>query len=338
MLQLNNKTPYQAESTIQLDIDGSEIWIVDVKATFEIKNGKPVLADEQQPVCLSDEYFGKPGESSMKYENELVFKKPGTDIVINGHAYAPNGKPVTNLEVCARVGPIQKTILVYGDRIWSNSIRGLSISSPKPFLKMPLIYERAFGGTDLSDDNPKKHGAEHRNPIGTGFGMSTKFLQGKLLPNIEDTKDRVTSWKSRPKPAGYGYICKHWEPRRQYAGTYDQKWVEERLPLYPFDFDFRFFLGAHPDMVATPHLKGDEHVELKYLTPEGYLAFNLPRIALAFRTRLSGERVEHRAKLGNIVIEPDVPRVMMTWQTMLPCHRKKFELEETEISEKQYIS
>ncbi len=337
MLQINNKTPYQAERAILLDLDGSEIWVVAVKATFEIIGGKTVLADEQEPVCLADEYYGEPGKSSMKYENELVFKKPGTDIVINGHAYAPKEKAVTKLDVTAQVGRNQKTIRVFGDRVWNNSLVGISISSPQPFLKMPLLYERAFGGIDLSADNPKKHGAEQRNPIGVGFGMSKSFLKGKPLPNLEDPKDKITGWKSRPKPVGFGFTCKHWEPRRQYAGTYDQKWVEERLPLYPVDFDFRFFLAAPADMIATPHLRGNEPVQLHNLTSDEYLAFNLPRIALAFRTRLSDKWVEHRAKLGTVIIEPDVPRVMMIWQTMLPCHRKKFELEKTEIREKEYV-
>lgn len=335
MLQLNNKTPYQAERAILMDIDGAEIWVVVVKATFEIRDGKPVPADEQEPVYLADEYYGEPGASSMKYENEIVFNKPGTDIVINGHAYAPKGKPVKKLDVGVRIHNRQKSIRVYGDRIWYNSFLGLAISDPQPFVKMPLIYERAFGGVDTSYEDPKKHRAESRNPIGVGFGMSSSFLKNKPLPNLEDPKNRIKRWKSRPAPVGFGFICKHWEPRRRYAGTYDQKWVEERLPLYPLDFNFRFFLGTHPDMVAIPHLRGEEPVELHNLTPEGYMAFTLPRITLHFRTCLEGRWINHNATLGTAIIEPDIPRVMMVWQTMLPCHRKKFELEKTEISDER---
>ncbi|OEU64450.1 MAG: hypothetical protein BBJ57_01065 [Desulfobacterales bacterium PC51MH44] len=335
MLQLVNRTPYQTEGALLLDINGAEVWVVVVKATFEVTNGKLLLADEQEPVCLVDEYNGEPGASSMKYENELVFNKPGTDIVINGHAYAPQAKPVTKMDVNVRVGRNQKTIRVFGDRIWYRSFVGLSISKPKPFVKMPLIYERAFGGTDTSGDKPRKHGTEHRNPIGVGFAMSKSFLKDKPLPNLEEPANRIKGWKSRPKPAGFGFICKHWKPRRQYAGTYDQKWVEHRLPLYPLDFNFRFFLGAHPDMVAIPHLHGGEPVELFGLTPGGCLTFNLPQVDLNFSTRLEGKWINHCSKLGTVIIEPDIPRVMMTWQTSLPCHRKRFELEETEIREER---
>lgn len=337
MLQLDNRTPYEAERAVLLDIDGSEIWVVAVKATFEIKKGQPVLAEKQEPVCLVDEYYGEPGNSSLKYESELVFKKPGTDVVINGHAYAPKGKPVSNLDVNIKVAGKQKTIRVYGDRFWNDRIVALSMSAPKPFVKMPLIYERAFGGTDTSNDDPKKQGAEFRNPIGIGFALSESALKNKLLPNIEDPADEIKNWKSRPKPVGVGFICKHWEPRRQYAGTCDQAYIENRLPLYPLDFDFRFFLGANPDLVFSPHLRGGEAIELRYLTPDSYLAFPLPRIVLGFRTLLAGQRVDHVCKLGSVIIEPDIPRVMLSWQTHLPCHRKTFELEETRVFEKRVI-
>jgi len=337
MLQLDNRTPYEAERTVLLDIDGSEVWVVAVKATFEINKGQPILADEQEPVCMADEYYGEPGSSSMKYENELVFNKPGTDVVINGHAYAPREKPISKLDINIKVAGKQKRIRVYGDRTWRGSLIGLSMTAPKQFVKMPLIYERAFGGTDISNDDPKKQGAEFRNPIGTGFGLSSSFLKNRPLPNLEDPKNEIKSWKSRPKPVGIGLICKHWEPRRQYAGTCDQDYIENRLPLYPLDFDFRFFLGATPGLVFLPHLLGGEYIELRHLTPDGYLGFPLPEVVLEFSTLLEGQWIDHHAKLGSVVIEPDIPRVMLTWQTYLPCHRKTFELEKTRISDKSVI-
>ena len=196
------------------------------------------------------------------------------------------------------------------------------------------MYERAFGGTDLSNDDPKEQGAETRNPIGAGFGLSKSFLMDKSLPNLEDPKDQIRTWKDRPKPAGFGLICKHWMPRRKYSGTCDQKWLEERLPLVPLDFDWRFVMGASPDLIGTPHLRGGEPVELCNLTPDGLLVFLLPKVTLGFQTRLAGKWIDHRANLGSVIIEPDTTRVMLVWQTSIPCHRKKFDLEKTRIFEK----
>ena len=73
------------------------------------------------------------------------------------------------------------------------------------------------------------------------------------------------------------------------------------------------------------------------MSPEGVLEFALPRIALGFRTRLGNRWVDHQARLGTVVIEPEAPRIMMTWQTFLPCHRQTFELEHTLIFEKELL-
>ena len=147
---------------------------------------------------------------------------------------------------------------------------------------------------------------------------------------------QIPARQNRPAPVGTGFIGKHWEPRRRYAGTCDQNYVDTRLPLYPLDFDTRFFLGASRDLVCTPHLRGGEPVEIRGMTPSGHLAFTLPRVVLGFQTRLNGAWVDHRATLGSVVIEPGVPRVMLTWHTALPCHRQTFGLERTRIYEKRW--
>ena len=338
MLQLENRTPYQAERALLADLDGSDIWVVVVKATFDLSSARATLAADQVPVCLTDEYYGKPGESSLKYESDLVYRKPGTDVVVNGHAYAPNGKPRSRVDATVKVGALEKTVRVYGDRHWRRGFTGLRASSPKPFERMPLVYERAFGGSDTSSRNPRKHGVEERNPIGLGFGMSKRFLRGKPLPNLEDPRDEIRRWKHRRTPTGFGLVCRHWMPRRTYVGTCDEAWLKSRCPLYPTDFDVRFFVGAAPGLTATPHLRGGERVELTHLTTSGALAFDLPHIALSMRTRIGGRWVHHTARLGSVILEPDYPRAMLVWQSMLPCHRKKFELDVTQVSEKRAVA
>lgn len=336
MLELVNETPYEAERAVLVDLDGSEIWVLAVKATFMV--GETLtLADEQEKVCLVDEYFGEPGRSSVKYEGELVFRKPGTDVIINGHAYAPKDRPTTRLDVDLNIAGRRKTIRVNGNRVWTGGAAGLSMTSPEPFRTMPLVYERAFGGTDTRSENPKEHAAEYRNPIGAGFATTRASLNGRPLPNLEDPADEVTSWNSRPNPVGVGFTAKHWEPRRRYAGTCDDGYIRHRLPLYPLDFDLRFFQGAWSDLVFTPHLRGGEAFELHHVTPEGYFGFVLPRIVLGFRTLIGTEWIDHRATLGSVVIEPDARRVMLTFQTFVPCHRQALYVEETRIFEKQAI-
>src|SRR5262249_1683672 len=159
-------------------------------------------------------------------------------------------------------------------------------------------YERAYGGADLKADDPKKHDWDRRNPVGTGFAVAPEHLVGEKVPNIEDPRDSNRTWRERPRPAGFGPIPADWMPRVKWAGTYDERWQKERLPLLPEDFDDRFYLCAPEDQQAPHFLKGDEEVRLRNLTPEGSLRFRLPRVALGFSTRFSGgEKVSHRGVL-----------------------------------------
>lgn len=236
-----------------------------------------------------------------------------------------------------KVGKLSKTLRVFGDRFWQNGLIGLKMTEPKPFLKMPLVYERAFGGVDQKSDNPDRHGWEKRNPIGTGFGVEAEHVLGQMLPNVEYPEELISSWKQRPRPAGFGPIARDWSPRVELAGTYDDKWEKERLPLLPNDFNERFYQCAPEDQQAPEHLKGGESVELHNLSPSGLLRFKLPRVWLTFQTSFGRENVAHHAKLHTVIIEPDFPRVIMVWHTSLLCHNKEHKLEQTAIVQKDFI-
>jgi hypothetical protein len=87
--------------------------------------------------------------------------------------------------------------------------------------------------------------------------------------------------------------------------------------------DDRFFLCSPEDQRPARFLRGGETVELINLTPGGRLVFTLPRIALGFETAfLTGERVQHSGALYTVILEPDVPRVVLVWRTSLRCHPK----------------
>jgi len=235
-----------------------------------------------------------------------------------------------------KVADITKTLRVFGDRYWTVSMITIAMTDPEPFEKMPIVYERAFGGIDQKSDNPKKHSWDRRNPVGTGFAVTAGHLSGQRVPNVEYPKSLI-SWK-QPRPAGFGPIARDWVPRVEFAGTYDEKWEQERLPLLAEDFDERYYLCAPEDQQASKFLQGGEPVDLENLTPAGLLHFNLPRLVLGFRTYfLDGKVVHHRANLHTVILEPDVPRVIMVWHTMLPCHAKVLKLQKTTIVQKKRL-
>lgn len=336
MWQVDNRTPFAAERGWVRDRDGAEIWLVAVKATFDIKpDGSTEVAKEQPPVLRVAEHHGEPGKSSIKYEADLVLTKKTTDVLVVGHAYAPEATTVTDTEVGFKVGPVQKILRVYGDRIWGT----FGASAPQRFAKMPLVYERAFGGIDSKSKTPEKDW-EWRNPVGTGFAISSGNANDLMLPNIEDPKKLIGSWSDRPPPAGFGAIASHWQPRVAFAGTYDDHWMKTRQPLLAEDMDDRFYQAAPVDQQAPEFLRGGEPVVLFRLTPDGSLRFVLPKLYIGFETRFyDGSREVHKnRKLHTVILEPDFPRVSLVWHTALPCHFKVQKLERTIVTLKNDIS
>jgi hypothetical protein len=330
MWQVENRTPFAAERGWVRDRNGAEIWLVALKCTFDVHpDGSTTVCGEQPAVLRAPEYYGEPGQGSLKYESDLVLTKTTTDISVVGHAYAPNATPVTRLDVGFRVGAVQKLLRVFGDRTWE----AFGPSAPKEFLKMPLVYERAYGGVDPRSKTPERDW-EWRNPVGTGFAVSRENVQGSRVANIEYPDEAISSWSDRPRPAAFGPIAGHWQTRAGFTGTYDEKWMKERQPLLPEDFDDRFFQTVPADQQAPSFLRGGEPVTLLQLTPGGTLRFQLPRVLPRFETRFSDDTRElhEDCKLHSVILEPDYPRVSLVWHSALPCHLKVQKLLSTMVT------
>lgn len=336
MWQLDNRTPYAAERTWVRDREGAEIWLVAVKCSFDIRpDGTTGACAEQPPIVMIPEYIAAPAQSSLKYEMDLIRTKTTTDVLVLGHAHAPRGEPVTELDVGFRVGPVFKRLHVTGDRVW----QGRSPSPPVPFVTMPLVYERAYGGFDAESKQTQSPQWDVRNPLGTGFALAASAIEGLRLPNIEYPEHLLKTWSDRPEPAAFGPVCGHWQPRLGFAGTYDDAWQQDRFPLLPVDFDDRHYQCAPADQQAPQFLAGGEPVALIQLTPGGELRFALPRVVLGLETFFSnGERQLHeRPSLHTVIVEPDIPRVSLVWHSALPCHSRGHKLDKTRILEKRIV-
>jgi hypothetical protein len=332
MWQVVNQTPFAASGVWTRDRDGAEVWLVAVRCSFRINpDGTTVVADEQEAPIMAPKFTGEPAISSLRYDSDFYLTKPTTDVLLHGRAYAPGGKPAEQVDVTWRVGEVRKTLRVSGDRLYQAGIMGSLPKRIEPFAAMPLTYERTYGGAEPNP--PKKENRpqfDDRNPVGTGFSP----IAGKTAPNVE-----YPGINSGAKPAGFGPSPSNWRPRVRYAGTYDEVWQKDRCPLYPHDLDDRFFLCSPEDQRPKEYLRGGEPVELLNLTPSGRMAFSLPRVALGFETIFrGGDRVSHQGKLHSVILEPDVPRVVLVWRTELPCHPRVLKLQRTVIREKRILN
>lgn len=279
-MEVRNETGLEQALTIGPGPSREPVLSVIVKGTFDLpreENAIAELADEQIPVAEGDEYHEDP-DGSVRIESEMAPFKPRTDLVVVGAAHAPGGEPAQVVNAGLRVGDTGKVIRVVGNRVWWTP-RGRSVpraTEPEPFATMPLVYERAFGGLDQEGG-----GWCQRNPVGVGYlepGRDAP-VEEVPLPNLEDPAAMIQGWTDHPRPTGFGFYGRSWEPRRSAGGT--EEGTENPDPVFglPEDFTVDFFNGAHPDLQVPGYLGGDEWVDTRHLTPEGRRRFRLPGLA-----------------------------------------------------------
>jgi hypothetical protein len=296
----------------------SAVTVIKVTCSFYV-DGSTRVAKNQVPLTYGDEYFGDPGSSSVRYASDMVAEKIGTDIVVNGQAYAPKGLPAKKVPVSLSVGAFRKNLVVWGDRVWTSTLGFVMKSSPVPFVSMPIHYERAFGGMDRSGKTGRNRQTLCReNPVGKGYraGLGKKEAVGVPLPNIETPEHPIRTWNDRPVPAGFGFVSKTWFPRHSYSGTYSDAWRRERMPLPPLDADIRYANAAPPDMITKKPLSGRESVVLKNLHPIlRTIRFTLPGLMLRTSYVFDNRIVKPVPVLDTLILEPDNERFILVFRS-----------------------
>lgn len=334
-MKIENQTPFETTALPMMGRGGCNTLTVIVKATFAFDGGKVELAPDQTPIAYGDLLYDKEEGGGIAYETDLVPFKPKTDVVLSGKAYAPNNEPAEIVNVALKVGPVKKQLRVFGRRLWNFAgilSRKYTVTDTEPFVSCRISYNEAFGGIDSIT-------GEYCDRNLSGKGFYSKDAKNKLvglpLPRIEDPRHLIRSPKDHPRPVGFGFYHRSWQPRAACAGTYDEKWRAKRCPKQPEDFNFHFYNGAHPDLQVKGYLKGSEPVELTNLTPEGQVQFKLPGVSPLCRIERTQERKDEqeperiRMNLDTLFIEPDQRTFCQVWRGNAPLGR----MNDTEIKE-----
>ena len=329
-MELINATRMVAGYTMGMEPSGRELLVVVIKGTFRLpKPGEDVrLHEEQFPLIMADTFTGEPGFSAPMYEVDFAPRKRRCDILLLGSAHAPNGRPTARVPVGLRIGNWQKTFAVVGNRRWDAGVTGVRATAAESFVTQPFSYDVAFGGVDAHHENPAKHAAFMRNPVGRGFHkhLTSVWVDGAPLPNTEELNRPVNAPDVDYVPMSFGPIGRGWEQRSRYAGTYDDNWLEKHFPFLPPDFDEQYYQAAPLDQ-QLPFPVGGQEVSLGNLTPDGARTFTLP----AFEAPISvfpkkGGREDYTATSDTIVFELDRERFMLTWRATRPLKRSIFEI------------
>ncbi|MDI1433363.1 DUF2169 family type VI secretion system accessory protein [Polyangium sorediatum] len=236
--------------------------LVVCKATYLLTPGASVLHESQEDVNEEDNFWDDDPRRSVYSPGDLVPHKRGADVVLVGHAFAPNDVPVRSILTRLCVGEIDKAIEVFGDR--HVTPMGELREGPR-VTRVRLRYERAAGGPGTT------------NPVGMRLDQMDTFGAIKL-PNVQPPGRHVTGPADLMEPIGYGPIAATWPAREARLGPFAGRfslahWHEAPLPE---GLDPLFFNVAPPDQ-EIPEIRPDERIVLEGLHPEhARLVTNLP--------------------------------------------------------------
>ena len=335
--ELSQETSATVQVIPMLGRDGGELTVVIVKQRFSISPRGIVARQPGAKVRMVDDPWD-PDEplSSPRLPSDLCAFKPGTDVIVSGEAMARDARPAPHFDVLMRAGPLEKIVRAFGPRVFYRGVSGIVLTAPDACERVPLKWELAFGGSDLS--NPKKPAHEPRNPVGRGMATDPETLIHKPGPQIEDPRFPIDI-RSRPVPVGLASIPPQFEPRSKLAGTMDDRWQTERMPLPPLDFDDRHNQLAPPDQIVPGFLRGGEPFQLANVSRDGILFGQFPRIVFgALAVNDMRQRGEFRPVLDTVIFEPNNARMDLVWRTAVPNGRHQYAVREILVYEKERLA
>lgn len=273
--------------------------VVAVKGTFRlVADGVCALAETARPVT-GDEHWDDDVELSVRYDSDLALAKPAGELFVSGTFRSAT--PVREALCSVRVGELETRFALVGDRV--RDANG-AVSEAAPFVAMPLCWERAFGGPGFA-----------ANPIGRG--MVPDASGSVPLPNIEDPGHLIRAAGDRPVPPPLLPVPRTWPERTRFTGTYDARYLRERWPYYPDDFDYRYYQAARTELrLRAGYWRGDEPIEVRGLhTAPRVARCRLPAVRpRVFLHRDDDSFAEVGTVLDTIVVFADGPEVSCVWR------------------------
>lgn len=256
-------------------------------------------------------------------DGDNLFYRGGVDLFFFGSAVAPQGKPVSRMDVKFTVGKeFKQSLAIFGDRVWEKKGKEYVASAPKPFTALPLTMAHAFGGVDIWDELPIPFPS---NPEGKGFRLFEETVPGTPLPNIEHPDRLLTHWKQAPEPAGCAAPPASYPVKAVRFVEFDMQTGEMKK------LDPKFFNSCFPDMIVPELLLPGSKVRVDGVRKNGPLAFVLPANPTTAKVCLDDYSYNQNPWVDQIGIDEDASQVFVTYRfpfryTIVPLEKRWAEL------------
>ncbi len=285
--------------------NGAPALTVVCKATVVLLPVESVLASQQDPVLVDDSYWEIPFDKNPPIMTDLVPYKGRVDVVVVGHVYAPQKKPVRTLAARLILGSIEKVVEVHGGRFLM--LTGELREGPM-WTEQRLGWERSAGGPDTN------------NPVGMRFDAQDA-LGATHVPHFQPTNVHFSRWGDTFPTIGLSPIPPSWPSRvhKLYhnARTFLQRdWPSRPLPD-PIDPSF-FNVAPHDQQLEE--LRPGERLILDNLHPEhARLVTRLPALEpTATVTRQGRSPSALPLTCDTVWIDSDRGVCHMVWRGTIP--------------------
>jgi len=288
-----------ASRTIPWRSNGQLRLTVITKAAFDFapNESMKISASPVDDVVEGDMLGGEDPGGSVRAGSDLLPFKPRVDTLFWGHVYAPGGKPIPRVQARVAIAnqtgiTFDKVIDVIGDRTTANP-------NPVPFVKMPLVFERAYGGPGFA-----------ANPVGAGFGPRAHILPNLLYPQ---------GWNRDTEPAVFSPVPASWGPKARLVGNQGLDFSGQTVVTIPDDLDVTYFQSAPADQ-RLASLDGNEWLLLENLHPmHPRLTMRLPDIAGAVMVfGLPGGDKQIPLRIDSLLIDGEREKCIVTCRGSIP--------------------
>ncbi|XXT18667.1 DUF2169 domain-containing protein [Sorangium sp. So ce429] len=287
-------------------------WVLTVicTATFDLVPGEAVLQSSPEPPIESDVPWEAPYARSLRAPTDLLPVKPNVDVLLTGHAHAPGGRPARSFVARLAVGSVDKSIEVFADRYFDPA--GALVEG-RPFVRMPLVYERAAGGPGTW------------NPAGVVVGQRDAY-GNVALPNLLPPRTQVVSAdRLFIAPVGFGPLRPDWPSRVEKLGRRSPRDLPARWggQSVPDDLPREYFNAAPADQ-QIEDLREGESLTLENLhASHPNLSCRLPRIRPTATLEGRSAPAMITLRCDTLRIDTDRATCTLVWRGHVPLRSRQ---------------